>query len=283
MNIAIIGLGLIGGSIAKSLKKFTPQHTVLGFDTNEQTMYKARLLDAIDGELTDERLGICDMVIVSTWPKAAVDYVTSHASLIKKGALVMDVCGVKKAVCEPLWQLAQENGFLFVGGHPMAGMEYSGFDHANAGLFQNASMILTPPRGTDIQTLESLKHFWRELGFARVVITTPENHDKVIAYTSQLAHVASSAYIRSPFAMEHHGFSAGSFRDMTRVARLDENMWTELFQLNKEPLLHELNQLIEHLCQYRDALASDETETLRSLLREGKERKEIADHKGDAP
>ena len=168
-------------------------------------------------------------------------------------------------------------------GHPMAGMEYSGFDHANAGLFQNASMILTPPRGTDIQTLESLKYFWRELGFARVVITTPENHDKVIAYTSQLAHVASSAYIRSPFAMEHHGFSAGSFRDMTRVARLDENMWTELFDLNREPLLAELNHLIEHLTQYRDALASGDNETMRGLLREGRDRKEIVDRKGDEP
>ena len=283
MNIAIIGLGLIGGSIAKSLKKYAPQHTVLGWDTNEQTMYKARLLDAIDGELNDERLGICDMVIVATWPKAAVAYITEHAALIKKDALVMDVCGVKTAVCEPLWQVAQENGFLFVGGHPMAGMEYSGFDHANAGLFQNASMILTPPRGTDIQTLEFLKHFWRELGFARVVITTPENHDRVIAYTSQLAHVTSSAYIRSPFATEHHGFSAGSFKDMTRVARLDENMWTELFELNREPLLCELNQLIDHLSQYRDALTNGETEALRSLLREGRERKEIADHKGDAP
>lgn len=283
MNIAIIGLGLIGGSLAKTIKKHMPQHTVLGFDTNEQTMFKAKLLDAIDAELTDERLTICDMVIVATWPKAAVDYVTRHAASIRKGAVVTDVCGVKTAVCESLWKLAQENGFLFVGGHPMAGMEYSGFDHATATLFQNASMILTPPRGTDIQTLEKLKHFWRELGFARVVITTPENHDKVIAYTSQLAHVTSSAYIRSPFAMEHHGFSAGSFRDMTRVARLDENMWTELFDLNREPLLAELNHLIQHLTQYRDALESHDNETLRALLREGRERKEIADRKGDEP
>lgn len=283
MNIAIIGLGLIGGSLAKTIKKHMPQHTVLGYDTNEQTMFKARLLDAIDTELTDERLSICDMVIVATWPKAAVEYVKTHAAQIKKGAVVTDVCGVKAAVCEPLWQTAQEHGFLFVGGHPMAGMEYSGFDHASATLFQNASMILTPPRGTDIQTLEKLKHFWRELGFARVVITTPENHDKVIAYTSQLAHVASSAYIRSPFAMEHHGFSAGSFRDMTRVARLDENMWTELFELNREPLLAELNHLIQHLTQYRDALEEQNNEVLRALLREGRERKEIADRKGDEP
>lgn len=283
MNIAIVGLGLIGGSIAKTLKKLTPQHSVLGYDADPQVMHKARLLDAIDMDLTDERLTICDMVIVATWPQTAVAYVQKHAGQIKKGAIVTDVCGVKKALCEPLWKVAEKNGFLFVGGHPMAGMEYSGFDHASSSLFQNASMILTPPPGTDIQTLEFLKHFWRELGFARVVITTPENHDKVIAYTSQLAHITSSAYIRSPFAMEHHGFSAGSFRDMTRVARLNEHMWTELFDLNRGPLLAELNQLIDHLCQYRDALASGDNETMQNLLREGRERKEIADHKGDQP
>ena len=280
MNIAIVGLGLIGGSVAKALKKRTP-HTVLGMDPNEQVMYKARLLDAIDGELTAERLGICDMVIIATWPKTAVEYVTAHADQFKPGAVVMDVCGVKREVCEPIWAL--KGDFLFVGGHPMAGVEYSGFDHATAALFENASMILTPPRGTDIGTLGFLKHFWRELGFGRVVMTTPERHDQVIAYTSQLAHVVSSAYIRSPFALEHHGFSAGSFKDMTRVARLDETMWTELFLLNSEPLLRELDGLIDHLCQYRDALRDGDGDGLRGLLREGRERKEQADRKGDEP
>lgn len=280
MNIAVIGLGLIGGSIAKSLKKRTP-HTVLGMDANEQVMYKAKLLDAIDGELNDERLSICDMVIVATWPVAAVDYICQHVTAFKPGAVIMDVCGVKREVCEPIWAL--DGDFIFVGGHPMAGIEYSGFDHATATLFDNASMILTPPRGTDIQTLEMLKHFWRELGFGRVVMTTPENHDRVIAYTSQLAHVVSSAYIRSPFALEHHGFSAGSFRDMTRVARLDENMWTELFELNRDPLLQELDCLIDHLCEYRDALRAGDHEGLKSLLKEGRERKQLADKKGDEP
>lgn len=282
MNIAVIGLGLIGGSMAKTLKKRTP-HTVLGMDTNEQVMYKARLLDAIDGELTEERLKICDMVIIATWPKAAVAYVAEHADTFKAGAVVLDVCGVKRAVCEPIWELAKDRDFLFVGGHPMAGIEYSGFDYATAGLFDNASMILTPPRGTDIKTLDFLKHFWRELGFGRVVMTTPENHDRVIAYTSQLAHVVSSAYIRSPFALEHHGFSAGSFKDMTRVARLDERMWTELFLMNQSPLLEELDGLIDHLIQYRDALANENPDELCALLREGRERKEQADRKGDEP
>lgn len=282
MNIAVIGLGLIGGSVAKSLKKHTP-HTVLGMDASEQVMYKAKLLDAIDGELTEERLAICDIVIIATWPLAAVAYVREHMAHFKPGALVMDVCGVKRAVCEPIWKMAEKADFTFVGGHPMAGIEYSGFDHATAALFENASMILTPPRGINIQTLDFLKHFWRELGFARVVMTTPENHDRVIAYTSQLAHVVSSAYIRSPFALEHHGFSAGSFKDMTRVARLDERMWTELFQLNRDPLLQELDSLIDHLCEYRDALRADDSEGLRAILKEGRERKQMADKKEDEP
>ncbi|MBR6571342.1 MAG: prephenate dehydrogenase, partial [Clostridia bacterium] len=179
MNIAVIGLGLIGGSMAKTIKKNMPQHTILGADINQQVIMKAKLLEAIDAELTPERLGICDMVFVSTWPKTAIDYITENAHLIRKGATVIDLCGVKGAVCEPLYRIAEDNGFLFVGGHPMTGMEYSGFDHANSTLFQNASMILTPPRGMMIQELAELKHFFRELGFGKVVMTTPEEHDRV--------------------------------------------------------------------------------------------------------
>ncbi len=283
MNIAVIGLGLIGGSMAKTLKKHMPQHTILGMDTDPQVMYKAKLLEAIDGELTPERLAICDMVFVATWPKAAVEYVLANAKAIPKGAWVIDLCGVKRAVCEPLFDAAKENGFLFVGGHPMAGIEYSGFDHATAALFDNASMILTPPPGTDIQTLAELKHFFRSLGFARVVMTTPAEHDRVIGYTSQLAHVVSSAYVKSPEAMEHHGFSAGSFKDMTRVARLSPGMWTELFMLNREPLLSELDALIGHLNEYRDALERGDGDRLHTLLKEGSERKEIVDRKDDEP
>jgi len=281
MNIAVVGLGLIGGSMAKTLKKLMPQHTILGADVDPQVMFKAKLLESIDAELTPERLAICDMIMVATWPKTTVAYLQEHADQIQKGATVIDLCGVKRAVCNPLFRLAEEKGFLFVGGHPMAGIEYSGFDHATASLFQNASMILTPPPAMDIRMLAELKHFFRELGFAQVVMTTPEEHDRVIGYTSQLAHVVSSAYVKSPGAMQHHGFSAGSFRDMTRVARLSPKMWTELFMLNREPLLGELDALIEHLNEYRDALSCADEERICSLLQEGTERKEIVDRKGE--
>lgn len=280
MNIAVIGLGLIGGSMAKCIKKNTP-HTVLGADVDESVLKRARLLDAIDGELTDERLAICDMVLVATWPRAAVEYIRAHAEGFKPGAMVIDLCGVKRAVCEPVWAIAKQHDFTFVGGHPMAGIEYSGFDHANAALFDGASMILTPPAGLPIQTLSELKRFFRLLGFGRVVLTTPENHDRVIACTSQLAHIVSSAYVKSPTGLEHHGFSAGSFKDMTRVARLSESMWTELFLENREPLLGELDTLMDNLRAYREALQAQDAKALCALLREGRELKELTDRKDD--
>ena len=278
MEIGIVGLGLIGGSIAKAVKKYTP-HTVLGMDTDAQVMYKAKLLDAIDGDLTADRLAICDWLIIATRPGAAVNYVTQHAGDIKKGATVMDVCGVKQSVCGPLWQLADEYGFTFIGGHPMAGREVGGFDHASADLFRDASMILTPQKGADIALLEKLKKFWCAIGFGGVTVTTPENHDRVIAYTSQLAHIVSSAYVKSPTALDHIGFSAGSYRDLTRVAKLDSDMWAELFMLNREPLLSEVESLLARLQTYRDALAAGDEVAMRALLLAGREQKLEADRK----
>ena len=278
MQIGIVGLGLIGGSIAKAIKKYTP-HTVLGFDIDSEVIYKAKLLDAIDAELTVERLSICDWLIIATRPTAAVLYVVENAQHIKPGATVMDVCGVKQSVCAPLWQVARDRGFTFIGGHPMAGREVGGFAHASADLFKDASMILTPMKDADIALLERLKKFWCALGFSGVTVTTPENHDRVIAYTSQLAHIVSSAYVKSPTALDHIGFSAGSYKDLTRVAKLDSDMWAELFMLNREPLLSEVESLLARLQAYRDALAAGDEAAMRTLLLAGREQKLEADRK----
>lgn len=279
MKIGVIGLGLIGGSLAKTLKKRT-DHVILGMDRSRTVMQKAKLLDVTHGELTEDGISDCDMLLIATWPQGAVEYVRSHANGIRKGATVIDVCGVKRAICEPLWKIAKENGFLFVGGHPMAGVERSGLEYATDTMFDRASMILTPPRDSTIQTLAKLKAFFLELGFGRVVITTPEEHDQVIAYTSQLPHVVASAYVRSPLMLGHHGFSAGSFRDMSRVASVDENLWTQLFLQNREPLLEELDGLIARLTEYRDALRDGQEDALRGLLREGRERKTQTEQRG---
>lgn len=273
MNIAVIGLGLIGGSLAKTIKLHT-EHTVYGCDLNPQTIMQAKLLDAIDGELTEDALRTCDMVLVALYPEAIVSWVKAHCASFREGALVIDCGGVKQAVCGELQPLAKNAAWHFIGGHPMAGREFSGFKYARDDLFDHAAMILTPEGDEDPELLLRARNFFMDLGFRRIQFTTPAMHDEMIAYTSQLAHVVSSAYVKCPLAEKHKGFSAGSFADMTRVARLSEGMWTELFFDNRDALLPEIEGLIGRLCEYRDALRDGDRDEMKRLLREGRETKE---------
>lgn len=275
MNIGMIGLGLIGGSLAKSIKAQTA-HSVFGIDLNNETMTLARLCGAIDGVLDKETVGSCDLLLLAISPQAAIDWVKDNAAEISKNATVIDMCGVKRVVCKELSAIAEENGFGFIGGHPMAGKERGGFVNSSDDLFVGASMILTPDENTDIAVLEQLKALFTDLGFSNITFTTPEEHDSIIAYTSQLAHITSSAYVKSPTAQMRRGFSAGSFKDMTRVARLDEVMWTELFLDNADHLTVELEGLIGHLNEYLTALKSGDADTLRALLKDGREKKATA-------
>mgnify|MGYP002749595008 FL=1 len=275
MKIAIVGLGLIGGSMAKSIKAKTA-HIVYGADLDRETMTLARMCGAIDGPLTEETLPQCDLVLVAICPAAAIRWVEEHADKIGKQAILVDLCGVKRVVVQALAPIAQAHGFAYIGGHPMAGKERSGFTAATDDLFDGASMILTPDQRTDMQLLETLKAFFLDLGFAGLTFSDPEEHDRIIAFTSQLAHITSSAYVKSPEAQRRRGFSAGSFRDMTRVARLDETMWTELFLDDADYLVKELDILIENLSAYSQALKSGDAEQVRALLREGRELKATA-------
>ena len=273
MTVGIVGMGLIGGSMAKSIKLHT-DHTVLGADVKESELLKAELVGAIDGRLRDDRLRECDIVIVALYPADSVAYIKRNADSFGPGALVVDCSGVKRVVCEALREVVAGRDFTFIGGHPMAGREYSGFKYAKDDLFERASMILTPYPDAPIELVARAKAFFLAAGFLRVVFTTPERHDEMIAYTSQMAHIISSAYVKSELAMKHKGFSAGSFQDMTRVARLNEGMWSELFLSNREPLIHELDGIITRLHQYRGALEREDREELERLLREGREVKE---------
>lgn len=273
MTVGIVGLGLIGGSLARSIKVHT-DFEVLGMDINSQTMLQANLLGAIDGTLTEDNLARCDVVLVALYPATIVTWITEHQDAFRPGAWVIDCGGVKEAVCTPLNALAQGKPWHYCGGHPMAGREFSGFRYAKDDLFDRASMILTPPRDAGPEVLTWLKDFFLTIGFRRVQFTTPREHDEMIAYTSQLAHVVSSAYVKCPLAQKHRGFSAGSFADMTRVAKLNEDMWTELFFDNRDALLPEINGLIDRLAAYRDALAAEDHQAMKQLLREGREIKE---------
>ena len=275
MNIGIVGLGLIGGSMAKSIKARTG-HTVFGTDLDAETMTLARMCGAIDGALTEENLRSCDLILVAVCPGAAIRWVKDHADNIAPSAILVDLCGVKRVVVEALAPLAEEHGFAYIGGHPMAGRERGGFTASSEDLYVGASMILTPDKRTDMQLLETLKAFFLDIGFAGLTFSDPEEHDRIIAFTSQLAHITSSAYVKSPEAQRRRGFSAGSFQDMTRVARLDEDMWTELFLDDADYLVKELDILIENLTAYSDALKSGDAERVRALLREGREMKAAA-------
>ena len=275
MKVGIVGLGLMGGSMAKSIKNRTG-HTVYGADLNQETMMLARMCGAIDGALDGDTLPQCDLILAAIRPQATVDWVKAHASQIAKSAILVDLCGVKRVVVEQIAPIAEEQGFAYIGGHPMAGKERGGFNSSSDSLYVGAYMILTPDKRTDMKLLETLQAFFLDVGFARLTFSQPEEHDRIIAFTSQLAHIVSSAYVKSPEAQRRRGFSAGSFRDMTRVARLDEDMWTELFLDDADYLTKELEILIGHLEEYRAALESGDAEKLRGLLKEGRELKATA-------
>lgn len=274
LTVGIVGLGLIGGSMAKAAHSCG--HRVLGCDKAPEVMAQALAEGVLAGELTESALGECDLLLLALYPQAAVEHLTRWAPAVGRQCVVIDLCGVKRAVCGPLEQLARQHGFLYLGGHPMAGMEKSGYGVSRGDLFQKASMILTPAPDFPAPVLERVENWFLSLGFGRVQRSTPEEHDRIIALTSQLAHVISCAYIGSPTALGFLGFSAGSFQDMTRVARLDEDMWTELFLDDEDFLTAELEELIGHLTDYRNALRAKDTQRLHDLLKEGRELKATA-------
>ena len=277
MKIGIIGLGLIGGSMAKAIRLNT-DHYVLGTDIDQKVITRAKIVEAINEELTEDKIPECDMIILALYPDATVETVKKYAHLIKKGAYLIDCGGVKEKVCNVIPDIAKEYGFVFVGGHPMAGIEKIGFKYSDAGIFADASMILTPGNNVKIDELADIRIFFLSIGFGKITIKTPQDHDRIIAYTSQLAHVLSNAYVKSKTAEEHRGLSAGSFKDLTRVAYLNETMWTELFLENKTNLLSEIDVLINNLTEYKMALQNEDADELKELLKTGRELKEKLDN-----
>ena len=275
MTVGILGLGLIGGSLARAYK--LAGHTVYVKNRDESMLSFAMLSGAVDGKLNEETIPQCDLILLAIYPAGSADWLEANAPLISKKALVIDCCGTKQLVCQRCFPIAKEYGFTFVGGHPMAGSQFSGFKYSRASLFQGAPMVLVPPVYDDMALLQRVKDALEPCGFGFFSVTTAADHDRMIAFTSQMPHILSNAFIKSPTALEHKGFSAGSYRDLTRVAWLNPGMWTELFLENRENLLFELDTYIQSLTQYRDALANQDEDTLYRLLDDGKKRKEEVD------
>ena len=275
MTVGILGLGLIGGSLARAYA--IAGHTVYASVRNESMLAFAQLAGAVHAPLTKENIGQCDLILLAIYPDGSASWLERNAEYVSPNALVIDCCGIKREVCRRCFPLAEKHGFTFVGGHPMAGSQFSGFKYSRADLFDGAPMVLVPPRFDNIDLLDRCKTMLAPCNFGSFSVTTAEEHDKLIAFTSQMPHVLSNAFIKSPTALNHKGFSAGSYKDLTRVAWLNAQMWAELFLENKDNTLFELDTYIQNLTAYRDALASDDLETLTALLEEGKCRKEEVD------
>ena len=275
-TVGIIGLGLIGTSFAKAYKN-NSSCCVLGYNRTAATAEKALADGVIDGILDNSNIGECDLIIPSLYPDAIIDFVKKHAPNIKKGAIVVDAGGLKRKICRELYPVAKQYGFTFVGGHPMAGKKFSGYEYSTGDLYRDSSMIVVPENINDSALEEKLAKIFLPCRIGMLTVTTAEKHDEMIAFTSEMPHIISNAFIKSPTAKEHEGFSAGSYKDLTRVAWLNETMWTEIFLENKDFIIKELDYMIKHLSDYRDALEANDPDLLWKLLHEGKIAKEEVD------
>jgi len=275
MKVGILGLGLIGGSLARAYA--LDGHTVYACEKDESMLSFAMLAGAVHGKLDEASIPECDLILLAIYPGGSAAWLEANSRFISPKALVLDCCGVKREICQRCFPVAKEYGFTFVGGHPMAGSHFSGFKYSRANLFQGAPMVLVPPVFDDIQLLQRVKDALKPCNFGSFSVTTAEEHDRMIAFTSQLPHIVSNGYIKSPTALSHKGFSAGSYKDLTRVAWLNAPMWAELFMENKDFVLEELDFYIQSLIAYRDAIREDDKATLTQLLDEGKKRKEEVD------
>lgn len=275
MTVGILGLGLIGGSLARAYA--LEGHRVLCSVRNQSMLSFAMLAGAVEAPLTTENTSECDLILLAIYPEGSAAWLEQNAPYIRKDTLVIDCCGVKQEICQRCFPVAEKYGFTFMGGHPMAGTQFSGFKYSRADLFSGAPMVLVPHRFDDIELLDWAKKALEPCHFGSFSVTTAEDHDRMIAFTSQMPHIVSNAFIKSPTALNHKGFSAGSYRDLTRVAWLNPQMWAELFLENKENLIFELNTLIENLQKYQIAIQNNDEAALVSLLDEGKRRKEEVD------
>jgi len=275
MRVGILGLGLIGGSLARAYA--LEGHSVYAAEKDASMLSFAMLAGAVEGELTPEIIPSCDLILLAIYPGGSARWLEENGQLVSSRTLVMDCCGIKQEICQRCFPVAEKYGFTFVGGHPMAGSQFSGFKYSRADLFAGAPMVLVPSVYDDMALLQRVKDALKPCRFGSFSVTTAQEHDRMIAFTSQMAHIVSNAYIKSPTALKHNGFSAGSYRDLTRVAWLNPQMWAELFLENRDNVLYELDYFIESLTAYRQALSDENAPRLVQLLEEGKRRKEEVD------
>ncbi len=268
MNITVVGLGLIGGSFCKSIKKNT-NHTVFGIDNDKNVIKKALESGAIDKEITPKQLNQSDVIIICLYVGQTIEFISQQINNFSKRSIVCDACGLKIEIVKKVDDLLFDAGINFVGLHPMAGKELSGFNNSTKDLFYEANAILTKTKLTKDYAIYEIKNLLKLIGFTNIIITDAKTHDKIITFTSQLAHIVSSSYIMSPTSKLSEGFTGGSFQDLTRVSYMNSKMWSELFLKNKTNLLYELNNIINNLLDYKKAIEQQDQDALSNLIKKG--------------
>ncbi len=272
MKVLICGLGLIGASLAKTLKKNTT-HTVLGWNRTPSVTEKALRDGVIDrtGDI-DELMSDADITFVNFYPDAIVPFILEHKNSFKKDSIVTDSCGIKTKICKELEH--EKLNFYYVGAHPMAGREVGGYDNSQDTLFDKADALPISYENTPRNKVDALVGLAQDMKFARTVVTTPEHHDEMIAFTSQIAHVLACSYVLSPLAPMHPGYSAGSYRDVSRVARINAEMWSDLFIDNKDALVREVDDLVSNLMKFKYNIINEDRQALCDLMNKANSIKE---------
>lgn len=273
MNITVVGLGLIGGSVARRLHGFHNAY-ITGMDINERSLILAQRDGVIDKGTTDSKDAVtdADLIILCLYPKLNVDFVKENLKYIKSGAIITDVSGIKGYVIEEINKVLPDD-IDFIGGHPMAGREVGGYESSTDTLFEKASYLITPTERNKPENIALIRELAEHIGCKHIVTTTAQEHDAIIAYTSQLMHVVAVALCDNPMIERSTFFSAGSLRDCTRVAVINEKMWSELFLENKEELANRISEMQNSLENIKATLNNNDRDKLEEIMRHATQQK----------
>ncbi len=273
-EVLIVGLGLIGGSYAKRLK--SKGYKVYAISRSKETIEYAineGIIDYGDTNVSKEFVSRFDLIVFGLYPHVLLDWLNEYKDYIKDGAVITDVTGVKKEIVYKVDEILKDKNVSFVGSHPMAGREVYGIKNSKEDLFIGSNFIITPIESTNPRAIDVIKELGLDLGFKNISILSPEEHDSMIAYLSQLTHLIAVALMTAQDKTHLEKYTGDSFRDLTRIANINEDMWSELFFLNKEELIKQIDLFIDELNNIKELIKNDKIEELKDKMRLSTERR----------
>ena len=278
-RILIVGLGLLGGSYAKVLKRFGFHISAITLDQSSiDYAIKENIIDEGSTELDEKMIGEADLVIFALYPHVFVEWIEKNQGLFKSGALITDVTGVKRSIVYQIQDMLRPD-VEFVAAHPMAGREVSGVENSTDRMFIGANYIVTPNERNTPEAIQTCIELGRLLGFSNVVTLSPEEHDEMIGFLSQLTHCIAITLMTCNDKENMEKFTGDSFRDLTRIARINDLMWSELFVANKDVLLDQMNLFIHKFNELKDMLEAEDVDGMRAIMRHSTERRALFDKK----